>query len=146
MSATIPPVLNTEILNAFAGKFAGDPGAATHASMVVIGEKLGLYKALADYPMTSAELAARTHTRERYVREWLAAQAKDGFVSYDSKTMKFSLSKEQVNILAQENSPTYLPRALEVALGPVSAVPGIVESFRRSSGMNWLEPGERVFQ
>ena len=72
-------------LNGFIGQFVGDLGAAVHAGMVVIGERLGLYKALAAQPMTSAELAAKTNTDERYVREWLASQAAGGYVTYDKQ-------------------------------------------------------------
>ena len=108
--ATAPrPALDMDKLNAFIGQFVGDLGAAVHAGMVVIGEKLGLYKALAAGPMTSAELAAKTKTDERYVREWLASQAAGGYVTYDEKTNKFSLSAEQAFTLANEDSPAYLP-------------------------------------
>ncbi|HET7258782.1 MAG TPA: hypothetical protein VFI75_03615, partial [Candidatus Acidoferrum sp.] len=75
MSAAQTPALDMNKLNAFIGQFVTDLGAAVHSGMVVIGEKLGLYKALAQSPATSAELAARTHTDERYLREWLASQA-----------------------------------------------------------------------
>jgi len=68
-------------LNAFIGRFVGDLGAAVHAGMVVIGEKLGLYKALINGPMTSAELAAKTNTDERYLREWLSSQAAGGYIT-----------------------------------------------------------------
>ena len=78
-------------LNVFIGQFVGDLGAAVHTGMVVIGEKLGLYKALAAKPMTSAELAAKTQTDERYVREWLSSQAAGGYVTYDDKSKQFSL-------------------------------------------------------
>ena len=74
--------VDTEKLNAFLGQFVGDLGAAVHAGMVVIGEKLGLYKALAEGAMTSAKLAAKTGTDERYLREWLASQAAGGYVTY----------------------------------------------------------------
>jgi hypothetical protein len=77
-------------LNAFIGQFVGDLGAAVHAGMVVIGEKLGLYKALASGPMTSAELASKTKTDERYLREWLSSQAAGGYVSYDEKATSFT--------------------------------------------------------
>jgi len=75
MSTAPRPALDMDKLNAFIGHFVGDLGAAVHAGMVVIGEKLGLYKALSAGPMTSAELAAKTQTDERYLREWLASQA-----------------------------------------------------------------------
>src|SRR6195256_5784509 len=105
--------LDMEKLNAFVGRFVGDLGAAVHSGMVVIGEKLGLYKALAEGPLNSSELAAKTKTDERYVREWLASQAAGGYVTYDEKTGKFSLSEEQIFTLATENSPAYLPGAFE---------------------------------
>jgi hypothetical protein len=87
--------VNMDKLNVFVGQFVGDLGAAVHAGMVVIGEKLGLYKALAEGPLDSAELAARTNTDERYVREWLGSQAAGGYVTYNEKTRKFSLNEEQ---------------------------------------------------
>ena len=132
-------------LNAFVGQFVEDLGAAAHAGMVVIGEKLGLYKALAEGPVDSAELAAKTRTDERYVREWLASQAAGGYVTYDEKTRKFSLSEEQAFTLANEDSPAYLPGAFQLALGSLAAVPRIAESFRTGAGMGWHEHQEDVF-
>jgi SAM-dependent methyltransferase len=137
--------LNMDNLNAFVGRFVGDLGAAVHAGMVVIGEKLGLYKALAVEPMTSVELAAKTSTDERYVREWLASQAAGGYVTYDDRTRKFSMTEEQAFTLANEDSPAYLPGAFELALGSLAAVPRIAESFRSGAGMGWHEHDESVF-
>ena len=137
--------IDMDKLNNFVGRFVGDLGAAVHAGMVVIGEKLGLYKALATQPMTSAELAAKTSTDERYVREWLASQAAGGYVTYDDKTHKFSLTEEQAFALANENSPAYLPGAFELALGSLAAVPRIAESFRSGAGMGWHEHHDGVF-
>jgi hypothetical protein len=117
-------------LNVFLGRFVGDLGAAVHTGMVVIGERLGLYKALALEPMTSEELASKTQTDERYLREWLASQAAGGYVTYDEKTNKFSLTEEQAFTLAKEDSPAYLPGAFQLALGALSAVPRIADSFR----------------
>ncbi len=105
--------IDMDKLNAFIGRFVGDLGAAVHAGMVVIGERLGLYKALAAHPMTSAELAAKTATDERYVREWLSSQAAGGYVTYDEKANKFSLTEEQAFTLANEDSPAYLPGAFQ---------------------------------
>jgi SAM-dependent methyltransferase len=113
--------------------------------MVVIGEKLGLYKALAAGPMTSSQLAAQTKTDERYVREWLASQAAGGYVTYEEQTGKFSLSTEQAFTLANEDSPAYLPGAFELALGSLAAVPRITQSFRTGEGMGWGEHVEGVF-
>ena len=132
-------------LNAFVGQFVGDLGAAVHSGMVVIGEKLGSYKALAEGPLNSAELAARTRTDERYVREWLSSQAAGGYVTYDEKTRKFSLSEEQAFTLVNEDSPAYIPGAFQLALGSLAAVPRITESFRSGAGMGWHEGDDDVF-
>jgi SAM-dependent methyltransferase len=132
-------------LNSFIGQFVGDLGAAGHAGMVVIGDRLGLYKALAEEPLTPAELASKTKTDERYVREWLASQAAGGYVTYDQKTGRFSLTPEQAFTLANEDSPAYLPGAFQLALGALRAVPRIAESFRTGAGMGWHEHDEDVF-
>ena len=137
--------LDMNKLNAFIGQFVNDLGASVHAGMVVIGEKLGLYKALAARPMGSSELALKTQTDERYLREWLASQAAGGYITYDEKTGKFSLSTEQAFTLANEDSPAYLPGAFELALGSLAAVPRITESFRSGKGMGWHEHQEGVF-
>jgi SAM-dependent methyltransferase len=145
MSTAQVPVLDMNKLNAFIGQFVTDLGASVHAGMVVIGEKLGLYKTLAARPMTSAELAAATQTDERYLREWLSSQAAGGYIAYDDKTKKFSLSEEQAFTLANEDSPAYLPGAFEMALGSLAAVPRITESFRTGRGMGWHEHEDGVF-
>ena len=132
-------------LNVFLGGFVNDLGAAVHAGMVVIGDKLGLYKALARQPMSSAQLAAATHTDERYVREWLASQAAGGYVNYDAAAETFSLNEEQAFTLADEDSPAYLPGAFELALGSLAAVPRMTEAFRTGAGMGWHEHADGVF-
>jgi SAM-dependent methyltransferase len=137
--------LDMDKLNVFVGQFVGDLGAAVHSGMVVIGEKLGLYKALAEGPLNSAELAAKTNTDERYVREWLASQAAGGYVTYSEQTRKFSLSEEQAFTLANEDSPAYLPGAFQLALGSLAAVPRITEAFHSGAGMGWHEHDEAVF-
>ncbi len=139
------PTLDMNKLNAFIGQFVTDLGASVHAGMVVIGEKLGLYKALAARPMTAAELAGSTQTDERYVREWLASQAAGGYITYDQSSGRFSLTQEQAFTLANEDSPAYLPGAFELALGSLAAVPRIAESFRTGAGMGWHEHVEGVF-
>ena len=110
-------------LDAFLGKFVGDLGAAMHAGTVVLGEQLGLYKALAAGPMTSAELAQKTSTSERYVREWLAAQAASGYVMYDPAKQNYYLTEEQAFALATEGSPAYVPGAFQLTLGALRSVP-----------------------
>jgi SAM-dependent methyltransferase len=145
MSTTQAPAIDMTKLNTFIGQFVTDFGAAAHAGMVVIGEKLGLYKALAASPMTSAQLAAKTRTDERYVREWLSSQAAGGYITYDAKANKFSLSEEQAFTLANEDSPAYLPGAFELALGALAAVPRITEAFRTGDGVGWHEHADGVF-
>jgi SAM-dependent methyltransferase len=145
MSTAQAPVLDMNKLNAFIGQFVTDLGASVHAGMVVIGEKLGLYKALAAGPTTPEELAAKTGTDERYLREWLSSQAAGGYISYDGMTNKFSLTEEQAFTLAHEDSPAYLPGAFELALGSLAAVPRIAESFRTGAGMGWHEHADGVF-
>src|SRR5260370_36531115 len=100
MSTAQAPALDMNKLNAFIGQFVTDLGAAVHAGMVVIGEKLGLYKALAGGPMSSAQLAAMTKTDERYLREWLDSQAAGGYVTFNDKNGKFRLKEEQWFTLA----------------------------------------------
>ncbi len=137
--------LDMDKLNTFVGQFVGDLGATVHTGMVVIGEKLGLYRALAQGPLSVAELAAKTQTDERYLREWLASQAAGGYVTYHDETDKFGLSEEQAFTLAMEDSPAYLPGAFQLALGALAAVPRITDSFRTGAGMGWHEHDESVF-
>src|ERR1700690_2634009 len=100
MSTAQAPAIDMNKLNTFIGQFVTDLGAAVHAGMVVIGEKLGLYKALAGNPMSSAQLAAKTGTDERYLREWLASQAAGGYITYSAETRKFSLREKKAFALA----------------------------------------------
>ena len=145
MSTTLVPTVDMNKLNAFIGQFVTDLGAAAHAGMVVIGERLGLYKALVGEALNSAQLAAKTNTDERYVREWLASQAAGGYITYDEISGTFSLSDEQAFALATEDSPAYLPGAFELALGSLAAVPRITQAFRTGTGMGWHEHAEDVF-
>jgi hypothetical protein len=100
MSTTQAPAINMNKLNASIGQFVTYLGAVVHTGMVVIGEKLGLYEALADGPMSSAQLAGKTQTDERYLRAWLASQAAGGYTTYDDRTNKSSLSEEQALALS----------------------------------------------
>src|SRR5258707_7809862 len=101
--------VNPDKLNSFIGKMLGDVGAALNASLLLVGDKLGLYKTLAAKgPMNSAELAKATGTSERYIREWLATQAASGYVEYDAASDKFSMQPEQALALADEESPFFL--------------------------------------
>ncbi len=133
-------------LHEFLGKAIVDFGATFHAALVRIGDKLGLYKALAaGGPQTPAELAQRTGTSERYVREWLCCQAAGGYVSYASANGKFYLTEEQAFALADENSPAFLPGAFQVALAATKAEEQIEKRFRTGEGMGWHEHHTEVF-
>src|ERR1700683_2251191 len=137
--------VDTKKLEQFVGQFVTDLGATVHAGMVVIGDRLGLYKALAAGALNAAELAAITRTDERYVREWLASQAAGGYITYNAETHKFGMTEEQALTLANEDGPAYLPGAFELALGSLAAVPRITEAFRSGAGMGWGEHEDRVF-
>lgn len=138
--------INEEKLNQLLGKFVADMGATYHAGMAVIGESLGLYKALAGAgPVSSVELAERTGTSERYVREWLNSQAAGGYVEYDPATGCYSLTEEQAFVLADEASPAYLPGGFLVATSALRAVPEITERFRTGEGLGWHEHDHGVF-
>jgi 2-polyprenyl-3-methyl-5-hydroxy-6-metoxy-1,4-benzoquinol methylase len=132
-------------LNEFLGRFINDLGASVHAGMVVIGDRLGLYRALAQEPITAAQLAKKTNTDERYVREWAASQAAGGYLTYEPETQRFGMTEEQALTLAREDGPAYLPGAFELALGSLAAVPRITEAFRSGAGMGWSEHEESVF-
>lgn len=138
--------VNEERLNQLLGKFVADFGATFHAGLVVIGESLGLYKALAGEALTPAELAERTGTDERYVREWLNSQAAGEYVQYDPSTGRYSLSEEQAFALADEKSPAYLPGAFLLAVSALRAVPQITEKFRTGEGFGWHEHDHGLFR
>ena len=140
--------INEEKLNQLLGRGITDFGAAFHAGLVVIGESLGLYKALAgaDEPLTPAELARLTDTNERYVREWLCAQAAGGYVEYDAATRRYFLSEEQAFTLADETSPAYLPGAFLIAVSALRAVPKMTERFRTGDGLGWHEHDHELFR
>jgi SAM-dependent methyltransferase len=131
--------INEERLNAFLGKSVGDLGAAVTASLMLIGDRLGLYKALADGPATPAELARRTGTHERYVREWLNAQAAGGYVDYDAANARYSLNEEQQLCLADPNGPVDLPGAYFIVEAVFHALDRTQENFRTGGGMEWGE-------
>src|ERR1700677_3057092 len=138
--------LNMDKLNEFLGKAVVDFGATLNAALIRIGDRLGLYKALASGgPQTSAELAKRTGTAERYVREWLSAQAAGGYVTYDSASGKFSLSEEQAFTMADETSPAFLPGAFQLALAAARAEEQLTQKFKTGEGMGWHEHHHELF-
>ena len=138
--------IDNDKLHEFLGKAIVDFGAVFNAALVRIGDKLGLYKALAKGgPQTSAELAKNTGTTERYVREWLSNQAAGGYVTYDASNQKFHLSEEQAFAMADETSPVFLPGAFQVALGSIKAEEELTERFKTGKGMGWHEHHHEVF-
>jgi SAM-dependent methyltransferase len=139
--------IDQEKLNQFMQRAVGDLGATFHAALIVIGDKLGLYKAMAEAgPVTSSELAKRAGLAERYVREWLAANAASGYVNYDAAAGQYSLSAEQAFALAEEGSPAFLPGAFQLATAALKAEPKIAEAFRTGSGLGWHEHDPELFQ
>jgi SAM-dependent methyltransferase len=133
-------------LNEMLHRGVNDFGATFHAACVIIGDKLGLYKGLAAGGwQTPAELATRTGTIERYVREWLASQAAGGYVTLDAPTGRYRLTEEQAFTLADEKSPAFLPGAFQVALAATKAVPKLIEAFRTGEGMGWHEHDHELF-
>jgi 2-polyprenyl-3-methyl-5-hydroxy-6-metoxy-1,4-benzoquinol methylase len=133
-------------LNEFMMKAVGDIGAAMHAALVVIGDKLGLYKAMAGAgPLTSAELAHKTGTTERYIREWLAAQAASGYATYDAETQRYSLTPEQAFALAVEEGPAFLPGAFQIVAAVMKDEPKIADAFRTGDGVGWHEHDVALF-
>jgi 2-polyprenyl-3-methyl-5-hydroxy-6-metoxy-1,4-benzoquinol methylase len=138
--------INQERLHEFLGKAIVDFGATFNAALIRIGDKLGLYKALAaGGPQSPAELAKKTGTAERYIREWLSAQAAGGFVTYDLATQKFSLSEEQAFCMADESSPVFLPGAFQTALAAIKAEEQLTERFKDGKGMGWHEHHHDLF-
>src|SRR5258708_5207893 len=139
--------INEDKMNQLIGRFLDDFGATFHAAMVVIGDKLGLYKTLAEAgPLTSKELADRTGTTERYVREWLASQAASGYANYDGPTAPYSMSDEQAFALADESSPAFLPGAFQLAVSAVKSEGRIAEAFRTGEGVGWHEHDPGLFR
>lgn len=134
-------------LGAFMGKVVGELGALVSASLVHIGDKLGLYKAMADgVPVTSAELAQRTGTTERYVREWLVNQAAGGYLEYDPATGRYLLPPEQATALADSESPYFVCGGFQAMLALTRAEPRIAEAFLTGEGMFWGEHDHNLFQ
>jgi SAM-dependent methyltransferase len=132
-------------LNQFMGRFVNDLGAVMHAATIVAGDKLGLYKALADGPLTAEELARRTETDARYVREWLSAQAASGYVEYEPASERFGLSDEQAFALTVEGGPAFIPGAFEIAVAQFKAIPKMISAFRTGLGLGWHEHDVALF-
>jgi 2-polyprenyl-3-methyl-5-hydroxy-6-metoxy-1,4-benzoquinol methylase len=137
--------VNEEKLNAFMGQFVQDIGAVMHGATVVVGDQLGLYKALAEGPATAEELARRTQTDARYLREWLSAQAASAYVCYDPESQRFSLTEEQAFALAEEGSPAFIPGAFQIAIDQYKSITKMTQAMRTGLGVGWHEHDASLF-
>jgi ubiquinone/menaquinone biosynthesis C-methylase UbiE len=139
------PTIDMDVLMTFVGKFVGDLGATISAGSVLLGERLGLYRALAQQPGDARSLADATDTDPRYVDEWLRGQAAGGYIQYDAASGTYSLTPEQAFALTDPTGPVFLPGAFELALGALKAQHHIEEAFRTGAGYGWGQHDEDVF-
>jgi 2-polyprenyl-3-methyl-5-hydroxy-6-metoxy-1,4-benzoquinol methylase len=139
--------LDQDKLNALLGQAVQDMGASLHAALILIGDKLGLYRAMADgQPVTPAELAARTGTAERYVREWLNANAAGNYIQYHAETARYSLSPEQAFALALDDTPVHLPGFYHMLASCMKDEEKLTEVFRTGRGFGWHEHEKGLFE
>jgi ubiquinone/menaquinone biosynthesis C-methylase UbiE len=132
-------------LTEFLHKFVGDLGATMAAGNVLVGDRLGFYRVLAEQPMPPHELAERTGTAARYVDEWLRGQAAGGYVQYDQHTGAYSLTPEQAFALTDPDGAVFAPGAFELALGALRSEQEVTQAFRTGAGIGWHEHDEGVF-
>jgi SAM-dependent methyltransferase len=141
-----PRQVDPEKLMSFVFRAVDEVGAALNAALVVMGDKLGLYRAMAGAGgMTPGQLAEQAGVAERYVREWLNAQAAGGYVEYEPATGRYSLPPEQAMAFTEEDSPAYLPGFFQIAVGSVLDSPRITEAARSGDGLGWHEHNHDVF-
>jgi SAM-dependent methyltransferase len=134
-------------LEAFVFRAVDEVGATLNTALVVMGDRLGLYRAMAGAgPLTPKELAERTDTAERYVREWLNQQAAGGYVEYDPDSGRYTLPPEQALALTDSESPAYLPGFFQIAFGSVVDSPHITEAAQSGAGVGWHEHNHDVFE
>jgi 2-polyprenyl-3-methyl-5-hydroxy-6-metoxy-1,4-benzoquinol methylase len=132
--------IDEQKLEAFIGHLATELGAAVNVALTTLGDELGLYRAMGDsQPVTPAELAARTNTLERYVREWLNCQAASQFIDYDPETETYSLPPEHALVLADESSPVAMAGNFECANAAVAMRERLTERFTSGEGVGWHE-------
>ncbi|MGA8027574.1 MAG: class I SAM-dependent methyltransferase [Bryobacteraceae bacterium] len=134
-------------LNALLGQAVQDMGAALHATLIIIGDKLGLYRAMADgNPVTSSELAERTGTAERYIREWLNANAASKYLEYHAGSRTYSMTPEQAFILGMDDTPVHLPGFFHMVASCMKDEEKLVEVFRTGKGFGWHEHEKGLFE
>lgn len=140
------PVIDRTRLDSFLMRAVGDLSAGYGGVMVSLGSKLGLYKAMwGAGPISARELAARTGCAERYVREWLSSQAAGGYVDYHAVSDTYELSREHAMVLADENSPVFIPHAWQVPASMWFDEEKAIEAFRTGKGVSWGEHDGRLF-
>src|SRR3974390_1107269 len=138
--------INESALQNLVGKMVGDLGAVVSGALVVLGDRLGLYRALAEVgPADSAKVAGRTGLDERYVREWLANQAASGYVNYEPKSGCFSMSAEQKAVFADPASPVAMTGGFYAAASVYHDEPRVAGGFRTGAGLPWQEPHHSLF-
>src|SRR5712675_1620693 len=137
---------NLEKLNALVGKLVGDLGISLGGASILLGDRLGLYKAMADGAVVPpSELAKKTGLHERYVREWLSGQAASGYIDYHPEKNAFSLSAEQAMAFAEEESPAFFAGAFDVVQSTYLDEPKVAEAFRTGKGVGWHEHSKCLF-
>ena len=138
--------IDTAKLNKVIGQVIKDIGATFHAPLVLIGEKLGLFKAMAGAGLiTAKELAERTGTFERYVGEWLPAMAAGGYVEYDKESGTYFLTPEQAFAFADETSAGYMAGAFQAATAAIRSEAKIADAFRTGKGVGWHEHDPELY-
>jgi SAM-dependent methyltransferase len=137
--------LDTKKLESLLGTVVNELGAASNAALVILGDKLGLFRALSAGPMTAAELAKKTGTIERYVREWLSAQSASGFVTFNAKDGTFSMSPEQAAVFANEDSPVFVAGGFHLLSGIYADEPKLAQTFKTGKGLGWGDHCNCVF-
>lgn len=130
--------LNEDKLQEFLGRMINEMGAAANGALILIGDRLGLYKALTNNgPMSSEELARSTSTAERYIREWASAQAASGFIEFDAETQKFHMTPEQAMVFSNEDSPVFMTGAFYTISSMYHDEPKITKAFQSGEGVTW---------
>lgn len=138
--------INEQTLNLFLERVVGDLAAGYGGVMVSLGNKLGLYKAMAGAgPLSSIELAHRANCAERYVREWLNSQAAGGYVIYHPTSHTYELTPEQAMVLAQDDSPVFMPPAWDVPASMWLDEEKTIHAFKTGAGVSWDEHSDRLF-
>jgi SAM-dependent methyltransferase len=137
---------NPEKLNALMGKLVNDLGVSLGGASILLGDRLGLYKAMADgAPVTPSDLAKKSKLHERYVREWLSGQAASGYIDYDTEKDAFSLTPEQAMAFAEEDSPAFFAGAFDVVQSIFLDEPKVADAFRTGKGVGWHEHSKCLF-